>query len=351
MIRIRHDDLTVFTRQVLDKVGLDEFSAGAVTLGLCQTSLRGVDSHGIRLLPHYVNSARNGRKNPRPNFQLTRNFPAVGRLDADNAFGHAAGMHAMDLCCDMAAEFGIGAVGVVNSSHPGAMATFALHAAERGFIAFAFTHADSLLLSANGTRPYFGTNPVCMAAPRQGGTPYCLDMATSAIPWNRLLLHKAKGEPLPEPYGADAEGNPTTDPLSATCLMPFGGYKGYALSSMVEVLCGVFTGMAFGREIPAMYKSPIEEPRRLGQFFMAIHPGGCIDGADFAARMAQMAEEVHAEPAKPGLDVMLPGDKEDREAERRRAAGIPLDPETVLALKALGAEYGIALSLIEDGAA
>lgn len=341
MIKVRYEDLVPFTRQVLGQAGLDDFSMDAVAHGLCQTSLRGVDSHGIRLLPHYVRSAREGRKNPRPNFVFRQTFPAMGSLDADNAFGHAAGMKAMDHCMEMAAQYGIGAVGVANSSHPGAMASFALHAAEKGFIAFAFTHADSLLLSTNGTRPFFGTNPICMAAPRKGGSPYCLDMATSAIPWNRLLLYKSKGETVPEGLAADANGDPTTDPDAATCLLPTGGYKGYALASMVEVLCGVFTGMAFGRDIPAMYKAPIEEPRRLGQFFMALHPGGCIDADAFAQRMADLADAVHAEPAKPGADVMWPGDKEDREAERRLQGGIPLDPVTEEALRAFAVEIGM----------
>ena len=341
MTKVRYDELTAFTRRVLDWAGLDEFSAEAVTLGLCQTSLRGVDSHGIRLLPHYVRSAREGRKNPRPDFTFTQTFPAMGCLDADNAFGHAAGMKAIGHGIEMAAQYGIGAVGVANSSHPGAMATFALHAAQQGYIAFAFTHADSLLLSTNGTRPFFGTNPVCMAAPRKGGSPYCLDMATSAIPWNRLLLYKSKGEQVPPGLAADANGDPTTDPDAATCLLPTGGYKGYALASMVEVLCGVFTGMAFGRDIPAMYKAPIEQPRRLGQFYMVLNPGGCIDADLFGERMAQLADAVHAEPAKPGSDVMWPGDKEDREAARRLVDGIPIDPATDEALRGFAQQLSV----------
>ncbi|SVC71360.1 uncharacterized protein METZ01_LOCUS324214, partial [marine metagenome] len=176
-----------FHREILTKIGLDQETMEAVTLGLCETSLRGVDSHGIRLLPHYVRSALSGRKNPKPNYTFTRKFPTIGLLDADNTFGHAAGMKAIDYCIEVAEEFGIGVVGVCNSSHPGAMASFALKAARQGYIAFAFTHADALTLSHNGKRPYFGTNPVCVAVPREEEEPYCLDMATSMISWNKLL--------------------------------------------------------------------------------------------------------------------------------------------------------------------
>ncbi len=347
-MRVRYDVLTAFTDRVLAQAGLDDSSREAVTLGLCETSLRGVDSHGIRLLPHYVRSAGSGRKNPRPDYRFTRTLPAFGHLDADNAFGHAAGMKAIDLGMEMAAEIGLAAIGVSNSSHPGAMASFVLKAARRGYVAFAFTHADALILSTNGTRPLFGTNPVCMAAPRDGMPPYCIDMATSAIPWNRLLIHKANGLPLAPGQAGDSEGNETTDPDTATCLLPTGDYKGYALASMVEVLCGVLTGMAFGRDIPAMYQAPMEEPRRLGQFYLVMRADGCIPQALFELRMRELTEAVRAEPAKPGAaqPVMLPGDREEREAERRLAGGIPLDPATAAALQELAAQQGVPLEMV-----
>ena len=102
---ISYTDLIFFHQKILTSVGLDSFSKKAVTSGLCETSLRGVDSHGIRLLPHYVKSALSGRKNPKPNFQFNKKFSALGILDADYAFGHAAGMKAIDHCIEMADEF------------------------------------------------------------------------------------------------------------------------------------------------------------------------------------------------------------------------------------------------------
>ncbi|MEQ8193809.1 MAG: Ldh family oxidoreductase [Rhodospirillales bacterium] len=347
MTSISYAELQAFTRAVLDKAGLDAFSADSVTTGLCETSLRGVDSHGIRLLPHYVDSALSGRKNPKPNFMFKRTFPAMGLLDADNGFGHAAGMKAIDHGIEMAKETGIGAVGVANSSHPGAMASFALKAARQGYMAFAFTHADSLLLSYGGTRAYFGTNPICFAAPREEEEPFCLDMAPSAIPWNRLLMHRADDKPLPAGVAADAHGNETTNAGSAASLMPVGGtaagYKGVGIASMVEVLCGVFTGMAFGHAIPAMFTTSMAEQRHLGQFYMVMRTDGGIDAGTFRAHLQQMSEEVRAEPARPGEQVLLAGDKEIREAARRRQGGIPLDKPTAAALKKLAERFDISL--------
>ena len=116
MTRISYENLVAFTRHALEAAGLDAFSNDAVTTGLCETSLRGVDSHGIRLLPHYVESALRGRKNPKPNMTFTSRYPAFGLLDADNAFGHAAGMKAIDHGMEMAGTQGIGAVATLSNT-------------------------------------------------------------------------------------------------------------------------------------------------------------------------------------------------------------------------------------------
>jgi len=345
---ISEKDLLIFTRSLLLKVGLDEYSTDMVATCLIETSLRGVDSHGIRLLPHYVKSALSGRKNTNPNFKVTRKFPTIALLDADNAYGHAAGMKAIDVAINMAEEFGMGCVGVANSSHPGAMGSFAIKAARQGYIAFAFTHADSLLVSHGGKRPYFGTNPFCMAAPREGMEPFCLDMATSSFSWNTLLVRKSNGENLPENVAVDENGEPTIDPILARALYPIGGYKGYGIAAVIEILCSIFTGMNFGRSIPSMYKAPMEEPRKLGQFYMVIKADGCVPLDGFMKNLSQMTEEVRDEPAKLNDQVMLAGDKEINCLKQRRKTGIPVDQATLTSLMELSREYELPFNSFED---
>jgi ureidoglycolate dehydrogenase (NAD+) len=344
--KILYEKLLDFHQIILKKVGLDKYSANAVSIGLCETSLRGIDSHGVRLLPFYVDSALSGRKNPKPDFKFKKTFPAIGHLNADDAFGHAAGMKAIDYGMEMANEVGLGAVAVSNSSHPGAMASMALKAARKGYIAFAFTHADSLLLSHGGVRPYFGTNPICMAVPRVEDEPYCIDMAPTFIPWNRVKMHRNEDLPLPNNRVADESGDLTNDPHKARCLIPIGTYKGYALSSMVEVLCGVYTGMAFGRHIPVMFEAPMEEPRKLGQFYMVMKTNGVIGENHFLERMQQMTDEVRNEPNIPDETVMLPGDPQTKEAKKRLKDGIPLDTTTLAAFKEMAEKHDAPLELI-----
>ncbi len=313
---------------VLKKNGANDFSAISVSKGLAETSLRGVDSHGIRLLPHYVNALKNGRINGTPNFKLNKTFPAFFGLNADNAFGHAAGFKSIDIGMDIANKYGICGVSVKNSSHPGAMASFALKAARRGFCCFSFTHADSLVQSFNSINSFFGTNPICFAAPRANEEPYCLDMAPTFIPWNKILEFKEQGKELEENVAIDSKGMPTKIPSEAKSLLPIGNYKGYALASMVEVLCSTLSGMNFGPNIPTMYGSPITQARKLGQFYIIFRPDVNRDLEEFEQSLHKMSEEIRLQsPVSSEKKVMVPNDPQIEFSKERSRDGIPVSDE------------------------
>ena len=345
MRKIQHKKIYEFHKAILTAAGLDEETCESVSFGLCETSLRGVDSHGIRLLPHYTHSALQGRKNPKPNYKFDQVFPAFGHLDADNTFGHAAGMKAIDLAMPLAQEYGISAIAVSNSSHPGAMASFALRAARKGYIAFAFTHADALVNSYGGKRAYFGTNPICIAAPRKESEPFCLDMAPTTISWNKLLGARERGESLPDECAADENGNPTTEPELAKALLPIGGYKGFGLAAMGEVLCGILTGMAFGRSIPPMFTSAMDQPRNLGQFYLVMRADVCQSQTDFESRLQQMSEEVRSEPNMHDESVQLANDPQIEEEKRRQREGIPIDDNLWREFQELASKLNVKMSL------
>lgn len=344
--KIKYKDLLIFSKKILSKAGLDKFSAQAVSVGLCETSLRGVESHGIRLLGHYVNSALNGRKNPKPKFSFISKFPAISTLDADNAFGHAAGFKAIDHSILKAKKYGISLVAVKNSSHPGALASMALKAARKGYAAFAFTHADSLMLSHNGKRAFFGTNPICFAVPRKEKEPYCLDMATSMISWNKLLIHKNKNIFLEDFHASTNKGIKTKNPKVATSLIGAGGYKGYGLASMVEILCGIYTGMKFGREILPMYTSSIKIPRRLGQLYITFKIDGTITKKSFIKRMQHMTNQIRKEPRKGKEKVKLPNDNEINKTKFQIKNGIILSNEISKQLDNLSKKFDIKINYI-----
>lgn len=312
----------IFAHQ-LALAGVDQESSEHVMESLLQTLLRGVDSHGIQLFPHYIRAARAGRINIAPHMTIRSTGASTAILDADHAFGHRAGADAIDYAVDLASKSGVGIVSVRHSSHFGAAAYFALRAASRGFIGLAFTNADSLVKAFNARKAVFGTNPICFTAPLQNEGPLCLDMATSVVSWNKVRVRHASGLQLLPDWAYDGEGIPTTDPAAARSLSPAGGYKGYGLGMMVEILCGLLAGGPIGTEILTMYGAPIEARRSISHFLMAIDIGRFVDLDSFRSRLQSLVDRIRSMPAVAD-SVMVPGDPEKRSFVERSAAGIPV---------------------------
>lgn len=341
-IYLKYNQLVRFTKSVLIKSGVNKFCAKYVSEGLCKASLRGTDSHGINLLPHYLNSVIYGRKNPKPNFKFYKKFNSSYLLDADNGYGISAGVKAIDKGCSVANKNGICSVGVINSSHPGALATIALHGVKKGFIVFAFTHADSLQLSYGSKRSYFGTNPICFAVPGNKNKHFCLDMATTNINWNKLLNYKRLGKKIPKGMAVDINGKITTNPEKAHSLTSIGGYKGFGLAAMVEILCSVFLGMNFGKNIPAMYKSSIKKPRKLGQLYIILRSDSFVIKKNFFRDLKKMSKEVKNHfPINKKKGIYLPNEIEIEFEKKRSKTGIPIDKDLFKKLENISQKFNI----------
>ena len=347
MVLVSPEEFRDFSMKVLTGQGVRADVARHVADGLLQASLRGVDSHGVRLLPHYVRGLQAGRLNPDPDFQFERTAASTGILDADHTFGHAAGAEGMGRAIDLAHESGLGAVAVHNSSHFGAAAYFSLMAARQSMIGLCFTHADALVLSHGGTRPFFGTNPICFAAPCGEEEPFCLDMATSTVTWNKVLRAVDEGGSVPEGWGVDDRGQDIQDPRQISALHAIGGYKGFGLGMMVDVLCGLLTGMPFGRQISRMYADPIEEKRYLGHFFMAIKIDRFVPIDQFMSRMQEMMNEARREsPRDAATPVQVAGDPEKRIHGQRVSGGIVLSVAELEDLRGLAQKCGLAFPAV-----
>lgn len=341
MFRIEADRLRPLLHARLQALDVDPVGAGHVVESLLQTSLRGVDSHGIQLFPHYVRAVAAGRVCARPQPELARTAASTARLDAKHAFGHHAGALAIDAAVDIARETGLGAVSVRDSTHFGAAAYFALRAADAGMIGFSFTNADALVKAFNAREPVFGTNPLCFAAPLRDEGPLCLDMATSLVSWNKVRNSRVSGTPLGGDWAFDLAGQPTTDPHAAASLNPAGGYKGYGLGMMIEVLCGLLADGPVAKELLPMFTAPIEARRQLSHFFLALDIERFVPGARFRSRLQGLVDAIRA-MTPVHASVMVPGDPEKRAAVERTRDGIP----AAQALLDAFAEVGVPL----DGA-
>ena len=342
---VSHGALARFIEAALVAAGSAPEPAAAVARALSSASLRGVDSHGVRLLPHYVRVLRGGRVSGNPRIGVDRRSLGTTIVDADDGFGHYASYHAVAEGVRLARATGIGAVSVINSSHFGAAGCYVLDAADAGLVAFAFGNSDSFVLPHDGVDPFHGTNPIAFAAPVAGERPFLVDMATSIVPWNRIQDYRSKGMSVPVDVAVDAAGRMTTDPAQVAALLPIGGstygFKGAALASMLEVLSAVLTGMARCSRLLPMAGEDISTPRRLGHFFIVINPEVFVSRAVYDAGMASYLKDIRSRLAKPGTRVMAPGDREWACADRRGVEGIPMPAGLMTEFLQIAADLGV----------
>lgn len=333
--------LRQWAAQCLVRLGLPEADATRLAASLVQTSLWGVDSHGVARLTHYFDRLSRGSIKARPQMVVKRTGPCTAQVAGDQGHGILVAHRANALAMVLARENGIGAVGVSDSSHCGAMALYTREAARQGLVALAFTHADSIAAAHGGERAFFGTNPISIAFARDGGEPVCLDMATTSIPWNRVMNARREGHPLPPDVAIDTQGRPTTDADAAVAVTPLGGaaygHKGYALALMVDLLCGPLHGNPWGPNIPKMF-ADLDAPRRIGAFFIVIDPVRFAGGSTIGAAVAQMAQALAAEPGAP----LMPGDPELALQRERERSGIPIEPGLVRQMREWGERLGVA---------
>lgn len=327
------DILAARVHGALTEAGADAASAEATTRALMHASRIGVDSHGVRLAEHYATMLRGGRINGAPTLSSRRTAAATAVLDGDDGLGHLVGARAMTLAVEIAREAGVGAVGVVRSSHFGAAGAYAILAAEAGMIGFATTNSDSIVAPFEGAQALHGTNPLAFAAPVEGGKPWLFDMATSSIPFNRVLLYRSLGSVLPANVAADASGVMTRDPAAAAMLMPAGGaeygFKGAGLAGVATLFSAVLTGTTLDQAMLPMGGPEIATPRGLGHFFLAVDPVRFAGATAFAAGMRAYLEALRGVSSTvEGGAVLAPGDREWRVETERLRDGIPVDPDT-----------------------
>ena len=333
-----------FSRGVLAACGADAATADAATRAMMHGTRLGVDSHGIRLLPHYTRALEGGRLNKTPNLRTVSSFGAVETLDADDAQGALAAYTGMARAVALAEQFGIGAVAIRNSSHFGPAGAFSIEAARQGYIGLTFCNSDSFVRLHDGAERFQCTNQISVAVPTPGGNPCLLDMATSAVPYTRVLLYRSLDKLLPQAVASDVRGVDTQDAHETEMLAPLGGefgFKGAALAGVAEIFSAVLTGMKLSFDLAPMPGPDFSSPRGLGAFVLALRPEAFIDRATFDQGMARYVETLRQSAPREGCRVMAPGDREWAVAKERDEQGVTVDPATREAFEILAQRYGV----------
>lgn len=342
--RYTPEALQAFATRAFASAGLPEPDAATIARDLVKANLRGLDSHGISRIPMYLERLDKGLVNPRPDMKVTKVAGAVAHLDADNAMGFLPSHLAMDTAMDLAADAGIGMVGVKNSTHFGMGALYVLQAIERGYVSMVFTNSSPAIAMWGGRSAFLGASPMAAGVPAGRSAPFVMDMSMTVIARGKIRLAAMKGDPIPEGLALDVDGNPTTNAAKAfegVCL-PFGGVKGSVLGTMMDLMSGVLTGANYAGDVKSLYFDH-SEPQNVGHLFFAIRPDLFMAMTDFEARMDEFNRRIKDLPRAAGVDeILMPGEPEARTEAARRAGGIPVTANVVADLATLAAARGIA---------
>ncbi len=320
-------DLRKLARSILLSAGLSSAKAELMADSLVAADLRGVESHGVLLLPHYIVQVKAGNIDPSADGHVVSESGACLLYDGE----HGIGQHIAAICCEQAVRLarlhGVGMVVARNSNHFGAAAFWAQRISSARMIGIVMCNASPVVPPWQGREGRLGTNPICVSVPSSGAGGWLLDMATTTVARNKIVKAASNRESsIPAGWAMDSEGIPTTDTQTALrgLLMPLGGYKGSGLGMMVEVLCAVLSGGSLSKDVGGLHIT--QRPMNTSQTFLAIDVGRFLPPGEFQTRMEHLISTVKSAPAAPGYEeILVAGDPEWRAEASRLRDGIPLE--------------------------
>lgn len=343
--RLPEPALRSFVVSTFTAAGLDRDQAVALSDSLVEADLRGTHSHGVIRLPFLVQRLLDGGANREPRITTIRDATATALLDGDRALGAVAARRAMELAMQKAASHGIGMVGVRNSDFIGTCAHYAMLAPPRNMIGIAWTNGFPGMAAWGGRTNAIGNNPIAFAAPSARHGDLVLDMALSVAAGGRIRVAAKNGERIPTDWLLDRDGNATDDPAALAAggaLLPL-GYKGFGLAMFGEILCGALLGARMLGEIPAWFKATDQSVEN-GHVHIAIDIASFGDPDEVKRRIDALVDTLKASPRKPGADeILFPGERASRSAERHRRDGIPVPKPVAADLRALATRLAIAI--------
>jgi LDH2 family malate/lactate/ureidoglycolate dehydrogenase len=335
---------TAFAERLLIAHGLPEADAATVAHCLVLADLRGVDTHGIQYLPHYLGRVDKGLINPRPELRIEQSTPVAAGIDGQNGFGFVVGMKAIEAAIGMAQTFGVGIVAARRSTHFGMAASYVLRAVEAGFVAQVYSNASPAMPPWGGREPMLGTSPFACGAPGGELDPYVLDLSFAVAARGKIRKAARRGDPIPLGYALDAQGRPTTDATAALdgVVLPIGGYKGSGLAMLMDLMGGVIAGAGHAGGVGNQF-SDYDRPQDVGHFFLVMKPDLFVPLAEYRARMDRLVRAVRGAPRAEGFDeILMPGEREARIERARRVSGVPVGPVELKSLNAAAGKAGVA---------
>jgi LDH2 family malate/lactate/ureidoglycolate dehydrogenase len=356
MIRISRPELEGCVAHILEALGIPREEAEDSAYILVTADARGIPSHGVAHLSRYITGIQAGLIQGGVTPAVLRETPISRVLDARGGMGMSVSRKAMEWAIETARKQGIGVCSIRNSNHFGIAGFYSEMAARQDMLGIALTNTAALGVPTFARTPMFGTNPIAFAAPATDGCLFSLDMATTTVTRGAIEICEREGEEIPSGWAVGADGRRITDPvrlledmlyLRGGGLLPLGGegaatggYKGYGLAVMVDILTAVTSGGTFGAEV----RDSAITSARVCHFFMALRIDLFRDPEDFKREMTRMLDALAAlTPAEGRERVYYAGLKSREAEERNNRQGVPVTKGVWETIKAAARSLGVAV--------
>lgn len=326
---IAPDTLTAVVAKIMRAAGSDPREANLVATNLVEANLTGHDSHGVGMLPRYIEVLLEGDLRPNQHPAIELDTGPLLRVNGNTGYGQVIGMETMELGIARARQHGVCLASLTNSHHLGRIGHWAEQCVAAGLVSVHFVNVlpRPIVAPFAGRDGRFSTNPFCVGIPLKDQPPFILDFATSRIAAGKVRVAYNKGEPLQPGTLLDAAGDPTTDPRHLIvdplgALLPFGEHKGFGLAMACELMAGAVAGGKTLHEAGNRMQiinnmlSILIDPRIYGTQDVC------------AQQAAAFVEWVKASPPRADQEVLIAGDPERRTKAQRSAHGIPVDEHT-----------------------
>jgi uncharacterized oxidoreductase len=325
------EPLTRAIEAIVSAGGSEPREARMVAANLVAANLMGHDSHGVGMIPRYVDSLLEGGLSVNQHPKVQVDAGALLAVDGCQGYGQVIGAEATEMAIERARRHGSCILTIARSHHLGRIGAWGELAAAQGLISINFVNVISRAIVApyGGADARFGTNPVCIAIPLPGEAPFVLDMATSAVAQGKVRVAHNKGEKVSPEWLIDNHGNPTgearygvVEPFGA--LRTFGLHKGYGLALACELLGGALSG-------GGTWHSEDRSKRRVwnGMLSILIDPARLGHGGLFEKEAEEFLISLRQSPVAPGFDKLrIAGDPERETRARRQKEGIAVDSTT-----------------------
>ena len=314
----------------LERSNTSTTNAASVARALLGAELTGQGGHGLRRVGSYAAQAACGKVDGHAVAELVEKRPGAALVDAANGFAYPALDVALEWLPDAAFRQGIAIAGITRSHHCGVAGTIVEALAEKGVAGLLFANTPAAMAPWGGRKAIYGTNPIAFAAPLPDGDPITVDISLSRVARGKIMAARQKGEPIPEGWAFDADGQPTTDAEAALAgtMAPLGDAKGTVLALMVELLAAGLTGANYSYEQSSFLNAEGPAPGS-GQTLIAIDPTAFGEGV--IGRFGAMADMIaDMEGAR------IPGHRRQAMKRDMQANGIPVDTALIAEIEAIG---------------